>query len=195
MKDFKTNGQANKMTNIRFCGFGGQGILLSGFIFGTAAVNDGNKVLQTQSYGSESRGGGCRSDVIISREEILDLAPSRFDALVALSQSAYDTYINSLHGDGLLLIDEDMVNTGTQPAAGTYKVKATDIAQNKLGNKLAANMVMMGFTSAVLESVSKESLKKAITQNVSKDTSELNLQAFEEGYRLGKKETSFISNS
>jgi 2-oxoglutarate ferredoxin oxidoreductase subunit gamma len=190
MRDFKMNGQANKMANIRFCGFGGQGILLSGFIFGTAAVIDGNKVLQTQSYGSESRGGGCRSDVVISGEEIHDLAPARFDALIALSQSAYDTYINSLHEDGLLVVDEDLVNPEKAPTAGTYRVKATEIAHKKIGNKLAANMVMMGFTSAVLESVSKESLQQAIGQYVSRDTSELNLQAFEEGYRLGKEQSS-----
>ncbi len=78
--------------NIRFCGFGGQGIVLSGFTFGAAAALDGNKVLQTQSYGSEARGGLCRSDVIISREDIYDLAPTQFDVLVTLSQSSYNSY-------------------------------------------------------------------------------------------------------
>lgn len=189
MRDLKKSFQTKKMTNIRFCGFGGQGILLSGFIFGSAAVTDGNKVLQTQSYGSESRGGGCHSDVIISGEEINELSPSRFDALVALSQKAYDTYANSLHGSGTLVVDDDLVKTGDQTPSGTFKIKATDIAHKKFGNKLAANMIMMGFTSAVVESVSKNSLKKAIGQYVSKETSELNKKAFDEGYRLGKKQS------
>lgn len=182
--------QIDKMKNIRFCGFGGQGIILSGYIFGTAAVLDGNKVLQTQSYGSESRGGGCRSDVIISEEMIYELAPHHFDVIVALSQSAYDTYINTLEKDGNLVVDEDLVDTGTRSANGTFKIKATDIAHKKFGNKIMANMVMMGFIAAIIEIVSKESLKKAIGESVSKETSELNLRAFEEGYRLGKEQSS-----
>jgi 2-oxoglutarate ferredoxin oxidoreductase subunit gamma len=39
---------------IRFAGFGGQGIVLSSYILGQAAVFDGKKALQNQSYGSES---------------------------------------------------------------------------------------------------------------------------------------------
>ncbi len=56
--------------NIRFSGFGGQGIVLAGFIFGNAAVMDGKNAIQNQSYGSEARGGACRSDVIIQKDEI-----------------------------------------------------------------------------------------------------------------------------
>ncbi len=59
--------------NIRFCGFGGQGIVLSGYILGSAAIEENLNTLQTQSYGSESRGGACKSDVIISKEEIYEI--------------------------------------------------------------------------------------------------------------------------
>ena len=43
---------------ITLCGMGGQGIILSAVILGTAAVTRGKKyAVQTQSYGSEARGG------------------------------------------------------------------------------------------------------------------------------------------
>jgi len=191
MRNFKANYPTdNKMMNIRFCGFGGQGILLSGHIFGTAAVYDGNKVLQTQSYGSESRGGGCRSDVLISGEEIYDLAPPRFNAMVALSQSAYDGYIKYLEEEGTLVIDDGLIPRTSKSPARFFKVKATEIAHKKFGNKIAANMIMIGFTSAVLGSVSKESLENVIRKYVSKGASNVNLQAFAEGYRLGKEQVS-----
>jgi len=174
--------------NIRFCGFGGQGIVLSGFTFGAAAALDGNKVLQTQSYGSEARGGLCRSDVIISKEDIYDLAPPQLDVLVALSQASYDSYIPALKTDGTLIVDDDLVDTGDRPPAKTSRIKATDIAYKNFGRKIMANMLMLGFMCTVLGVVSRESLKQAIRANVASGTGKINLQAFEEGYRLGKKE-------
>ncbi len=174
---------------IRFCGFGGQGIILSGYIFGVAGVSEGNKVLQTQSYGSESRGGQCRSDVIISKEEIYELAPSRFDVLVAFSQAAYDTHITNLKEDGILIVEADLVDTGNQPSAKTFRIKAVDIAYKKFGRKIMANMIMMGFICAIVEPVSKESIKNAILENVTRDTDDISLQAFEEGFRLGEEKS------
>lgn len=185
MKMYAANGPIDKKLNIRFCGFGGQGIVLAGYTFGTAAVVDGNNVLQTQSYGSEARGGLCRSDVIISREEIFDLAPTRFDVLVTFSQPAYDNYIHTLKADGTLIVDDDLVNIGDYSHPGTFKIKATDIAYKKFGRKIIANMVMIGFMCTTLEVVSKEALKQSILENVRKGNGKINLEAFEEGYRLG----------
>lgn len=43
---------------IRFSGFGGQGIILAGVILGRAAsLYAGKEAVQTQSYGPEARGG------------------------------------------------------------------------------------------------------------------------------------------
>jgi len=45
---------------VRFSGFGGQGIILSAVIIGRAAVMYDNKfAVQTQVYGPEARGGAC----------------------------------------------------------------------------------------------------------------------------------------
>ena len=53
--------------NVQFCGFGGQEIILSAVIFGTTAVTKaGMNAVQTQSYGSEARGGECQAEVIVS---------------------------------------------------------------------------------------------------------------------------------
>ena len=61
----------NYPQRISLCGFGGQGIILSAVILGTAAVTRGNLyAVQTQSYGSEARGGQCQAELIIDREKI-----------------------------------------------------------------------------------------------------------------------------
>ena len=58
---------------LRFAGFGGQGVVLCGFIFGKAAMFEGKNSIHTQSYGSASRGGLTKSDVAIESGEIYDL--------------------------------------------------------------------------------------------------------------------------
>ena len=52
---------------ITLCGFGGQGIILTAVMLGTAAVTKGGLyAVQTQSYGSEARGGQCQAELIMS---------------------------------------------------------------------------------------------------------------------------------
>ena len=50
---------------VRFSGFGGQGVVLSGIIIGrAAALHEGKHSVQTQSYGAEARGGAAMSEVV-----------------------------------------------------------------------------------------------------------------------------------
>ena len=92
---------------VRFAGFGGQGIVLSSYIIGQSAAFDGKKALQNQSYGSESRGGECRGDVIISGEQINELEPTQYDVLVVMAQPAYDKFIPMLKPGGILHLATD----------------------------------------------------------------------------------------
>jgi 2-oxoglutarate ferredoxin oxidoreductase subunit gamma len=174
--------------NIRFSGFGGQGIVLSGFILGNAAINDGKNAIQTQSYGSESRGGACRSDVIISGSSINELSPPEVDVLVSMSHSAFMKYVPMLKKKGTLIIDSDLVFPEDVKKFKYYGIPATDIAYKKFGRKIIGNMVMIGYVTAITKIVSKKAVKDSIKNNVPKGTEDLNFKAFEEGYRLGLKE-------
>ena len=69
---------------ITLCGFGGQGIILSAVILGTAAVTKGNLyAVQTQSYGSEARGGQCQAELIIDKKAINSPVAEKKNLLVA----------------------------------------------------------------------------------------------------------------
>ena len=175
--------------NIRLSGFGGQGIVSAGLIFGNAAVLDGNNAIQTQSYGAESRGGACKSDVIISEQNINELAPAELDVLVAMSQSAYEKYLYSLKKGGILILEADLVTPepGADKKYKLFSVPATDLAFKKFGRKIIGNMVIIGYLTALTKLVSKRSVKETIKNNVPKGTEELNLKAFELGYMLGNK--------
>jgi 2-oxoglutarate ferredoxin oxidoreductase subunit gamma len=172
---------------IRFSGFGGQGIITAGYILGqAAALLDQLEVTMIKSYGPESRGGACSSQLIISDREINYPLLTEPELLVAMSQEAYAKYIEELGSGGLLLIDEDLVELGhPRDDIRVRAIPATRIAEDELGRKIVANIVMLGFVAANTDAVSVEGLRKAVLNSVPKGTEELNMRAFEQGYAYG----------
>ncbi len=170
---------------IRFAGFGGQGVVLCGFIFGKAAMRDGMTSIHTQSYGSASRGGLTKSDVGIETGEIYDLAYNELDILVTLSQQSYDKYRSELRADGWLFYESDLVQVTEAPGMKAFGASLTDIAFKKFGRKIMANMIMLGFVNEVAGIVSSAALRETIKESVPPGTVEKNLQACAEGMRLG----------
>jgi 2-oxoglutarate ferredoxin oxidoreductase subunit gamma len=55
----------------------------------------------------------------------------------------------------------------------------------ELGRKMMANIVMLGFFTAVTEAVSLESARGSVKGSVPRGTEELNLKAFNKGYEYG----------
>jgi len=170
---------------IRFAGFGGQGIVLCGVVYGHAAMLDGKNSMQTQSYGSASRGGLTRSDVCIQEGEIHDLIYDRFDQLVVLSQQSYDAFSGILTTDGLLFYESDLVKLDRDFGDRAFGIQATEIAYSGFGRKIMANMVMMGFVNEIAPLVSGESLAATIRDSVPPGTEKKNAAALAEGARLG----------
>lgn len=170
--------------NIRLAGFGGQGIVMAGYVLGHAGILDGSNALQTQSYGSESRGGTCKSDVVISDGQILELAPSAVDVLLAMSQPALDKYLANLKNDGVLIYDSDLV----KPDNGRIRslgLPATDMARHTFERDVVANMIMLGCLAGLTGAVGHNSLRRAIRESVPPKTVDINLGAFDEGFKIG----------
>jgi 2-oxoglutarate ferredoxin oxidoreductase subunit gamma len=169
--------------NIRISGFGGQGVILAGVILGWAAILDGKNAIQTQSYGSSARGGACKCDVIIQETEIHELEPVNIDILISLSQPAFDKFRNSLKPDGILFIDSDLV-LKAEHSAIMYKIPATDIAFKEMGQKIMANIVMLGYLIKNTGLISPESMEKSIEKYVPSKFLEKNINAFRKGLYL-----------
>ncbi|MCI8506780.1 MAG: ketoisovalerate oxidoreductase [Lachnospiraceae bacterium] len=171
---------------VTLCGFGGQGIILSAVILGTTAVTKGDLyAVQTQSYGSEARGGQCQAELIIDKKEINSPVAEKKNLMVAMFQTAYEKYIPTLEEDGVLVIDPDLVTDLTRPIEHTFKVPATQIAVD-LGNRMAANMVMLGFLSEALGVIGHEDLLDVVKDNVNSRFVELNFKAVEAGAAYAK---------
>ena len=172
---------------ILITGFGGQGIVLIGSILGKAAtIHDLKHATMIQAYGPEARGGSCSSQVIISEEEILFPYVQHPQVLMAMSQEGFDKSIASLLPGGLLIWDTDLVQTkDLDPRWTAYHIPATRFAE-KLGNKMMANIVMLGFFSALTELVQIDSLRKAVLSSVPAKTRETNAKAFDRGREYGE---------
>ncbi len=172
---------------VRITGYGGQGIVLTGNILGkAAAIHDNKQATMTQSYGPEARGGSCSSQVIISDEEILFPEVEHPQVLICMSEEGYTKNVGSLAKNGVLIWDTDLVEVEEpDPSWTTYNVPATRFAE-ELGNKMMANIVMLGFVSAVSDLVVPESLREAVMSSVPAHTKEKNAKAFDRGKEYGE---------
>ena len=171
--------------DIRICGFGGQGVILAGFIIGKAAsVFENYNAVQSQSYGPEARGGAARSEIIISDEKIGYPRPVGVDCLVAMSQESFDTYRDDIRDDAIIILDPDLVKNH-DIGKKLYKVHALKIAE-ELGNKIVTNIVMVGAFTSIYGLLKPESVKESVIDSVPKRFTELNVKAFERGLEAGK---------
>jgi len=172
---------------VKIAGFGGQGVVLASIILGRAALLDGKHATQTASYGSESRGGECRSEVVISSEKIDYPLVDKVQTLVVMSQPALSKYIDDLLPDGTLMVDPDMVQSiPGRKGVKIVKIPATRTAED-LGRTIVANIVMLGALQEQTQIVSEKSLREAIKEHVPPKTVDLNMRALEEGMKLIKK--------
>jgi len=172
----------SKRFEIRIAGFGGQGVVTIGKVLGHAfTIHEGVNSVNTRSYGPESRGGACRSELVVSQSEIDYPGVRNADILVALSQTALDAYIGDLKDGGILLIDPHSVNEVPGKVC-SYAVPAMEIA-HEVGSVKYQNSVALGALAALLDGrLKKESLARAVAENVPHKTRQKNMDAFDRGW-------------
>ncbi len=170
----------------RLSGSGGQGLILAGVILATAiGVGDGKNVVQTQSYGPEARGGASRADLVISDSEIYYPKCMKLDMLLALTQEACDTYYPDMKEGGVLVVDSQMV---TQlPTKNYIGFPFVQLAREKIGNIIMANVIALGVITELTGIVSKEAVEKAVLERAPRGTEDKNRKALELGFSVAKK--------
>ena len=171
------------LKEIRIAGFGGQGGITIGVLLAKALGQFGDAaVAQTQSYGPEARGGACKTDVVLSDMEIDYIKPLALNCMAVMSQPALDSYAASLPDASLLVVDETLVETLPARFTNVHKLPATALAEEKLGMRVAANVVMFGALAKVTGWVTVEACKKALADTFPAKILEKNNSAFDLGY-------------
>ena len=172
-------------TEILIGGVGGQGVVMSGILLGTAAtLFDGKQAVQTQSYSSELRGGSARAEVIISDRRVTDPQVRKADILILMAEDAVKRYLSKIRPKGILAVDTDLVKGAAPGDYEMLEIPATSIAEKEMGNIVVANLIILGALLKKTGLLSVGSMEKAIEVSVPKKAIGLNLKAFRRGLEL-----------
>ena len=176
-----------KRYEVRLSGSGGQGLVTAGMILAYAAILDGKNAVQTQVYGPESRGGACRSEVIIADAEIDYPQVTTPDLCLVMSQESYDRFGPDLKPGGVLIVDNTRITENEDLGdVKAYASAITETTKIKLGKIVVANMVALTVTNEIVGLVDPENLLKAILSRVPPKFADLNKEAFELGQEIAK---------
>ncbi|HAJ26018.1 MAG TPA: 2-oxoacid:ferredoxin oxidoreductase subunit gamma [Syntrophus sp. (in: bacteria)] len=170
-----------------FAGFGGQGVLMMGYIYAHAVMNEGYHVTYLPSYGVEVRGGTANCTVAVSDEEIASPIASEPDYLVVMNKPSLYTYQNRLAPQGSIFLNSSIIDTKpTRKDVNIHDVPVGEMA-GRLGNPRVQNIVMMGSFIKKTGLITPESFLKGLKQILGekkKSAMEINRKAFAAGYNL-----------
>lgn len=116
--------------------------------------------------------------MIISDAEIGYCGLYEADYMMVMSQEAYDKYNYDLHDESVLIIDPDLIKEVEQEYP--IGINGTAIAE-ELGNKIVANIVMLGAFNRAGEIVPQEALEESVKDRVPSKFRDLNMKALQRG--------------
>jgi 2-oxoglutarate ferredoxin oxidoreductase subunit gamma len=171
---------------IRLSGSGGQGMILASVILSEAiGASDDRRVVQTQSYGPEARGGASKADVVISDNEIFYPKAMNLDLLLTMTQESLDSYLKELKEGGILVVDTTLVTSF--PSRHYYGLPFTRLAKEEAGHIMVANVIALAAIAELTGIVSREKLTEAVLKRAPKRAEDKNRKAVEIGFREAAK--------
>ncbi|MBW2545050.1 MAG: 2-oxoacid:acceptor oxidoreductase family protein, partial [Deltaproteobacteria bacterium] len=149
-----------------FAGFGGQGVLMMGYVFAVAAMRDGREVTYLPAYGAEMRGGTANCTVVVSDEEIFSPVASSPDFAVIMNKPSLLKYEGVMKEGGTILLNSNHVSRElTRDDLTAIRIPAVDIAR-KLGSERIINMIMLGAFVAHTNTTSLDSIMNGLSEIV-----------------------------
>ena len=131
-------------TATTFAGFGGQGVLLMGYVLSYGAMLKGLNVTYFPAYGTEMRGGTANCTVIVSEKKIASPVTSHPDILVAMNYPSLIKFESSIKERGLVFINSSLIDASTEREDITPVPVPVGVLARELGSDRQANMIMMG---------------------------------------------------
>lgn len=185
--------------NILICAVGGQGALLASRILGTLAQKNTLEVKVSEVHGMSQRGGSVITHVRFG-EKIYSpiIEKGSADVVLAFEWLEGARYVDWLKTNGSLIINtqkidpmpvltnlvpypEQLREKLTKLPIGFYSIDALAYAQ-KAGSIKTVNVVLIGALAAITD-IEKKFWYEAIKENVPSHLVDINLKAFELGFR------------
>ena len=180
-------------------GIGGQGVVYSANLIARAGLIRHAFALSIAHYGPESRGSVTTSEVVISNppERARAGSPSGDldypvvetpDVFIAMHQKAYDGYMaKHKSAPEYLIIDSTLVSANPEfpvQGPGLIQVPASQLAKDKLGNIMMANIILAAVFAKVTGVITKDDLAQVLKEMVSINDSARNHEAIEIGFGI-----------
>jgi indolepyruvate ferredoxin oxidoreductase, beta subunit len=135
-------------------GVGGQGVLFVTRLLAEAAMRNGFSVLTSETHGMAQRGGTVVSHLKVGNYHGPMIRSGQADGLIALKGEIVSAFSSLLRSGAWVTVNRD---TGLTHADGAKlkALNAEDIAMAS-GFPRSVNLVMLGFSLAVMEKEAKE---------------------------------------
>lgn len=185
------------ITNILISGVGGQGLVMATNIISKTAFYEGYDIKTSDVIGLSQRGGLVWGCVRFGSNVPSPLIPQKQgDILLAMEQLEALRWIHLMKGNAKVIINDERIYPNRvllekdeypdgipesleKRGFEVYTIDANNIAKN-LGNNKVSNSVLLGYLSNFLP-FSKDTWIRVISENVPKNTIDINLDAFMKG--------------
>jgi len=189
-----------KTKSILICGVGGQGILTASDLLSDVLLAAGFQVKKSEVHGMSQRGGDVISTVRYGDQVFSPLpALKETDYILAFEKLEALRNINYLGEKGIVLVNDfewlplpvaagfeaypqDIVERLKALSGELVLIPATRLA-SELGNEKASNVVLIGLLASRMD-IDKKLWLEVIARKVPPRFIDLNMKAFESGYRF-----------
>ena len=153
---------------VKFAGFGGQGILSAGKFLAEAGLHEGKEVVWIPSYGPEMRGGTAYCTVVVSDHAIGSPIINNPAHLIAMNRPSLEKFAPTVKPNGIIIVNSSLIPiTSNRADVLEILVPCNQIAI-ELGNPKGANMVALGAYAACSKVVTLEVLEAIIRHEFAK---------------------------
>jgi 2-oxoglutarate ferredoxin oxidoreductase subunit gamma len=127
-----------------FAGFGGQGVLLMGYVLSHGAMHKGLNVTYFPAYGAEMRGGTANCTITLSDKKIASPVASNPDILVAMNFPSLEKFEPTVVKQGLVFLNASLISESlSREDLEVLRVPTAELAR-EVGSDRVMNMVMIG---------------------------------------------------
>jgi 2-oxoglutarate ferredoxin oxidoreductase subunit gamma len=145
-----------------FSGFGGQGVIMMGYLLATGGMYEGKNVTCLPSYGAEVRGGTANCTVVISTEEIASPVASEPEFAVLMNNPSLLRFQNQVQSGGTIFLNSSLIES--RPIRGDleiFEIPVNDLAKQLKANRVI-NMIMLGAFIKKSDIVSLETMNDVL---------------------------------
>jgi indolepyruvate ferredoxin oxidoreductase beta subunit len=175
-------------------GVGGQGVLFSTRIFTTLALEKGYNVIGSETHGMAQRGGSVISHLKIGDHSSPLVRKGMADILLSFDRDEVYRTLGFLKRGGLCFVNspkEDFWDARVKDYLEENEIMACSFPADKvalaLGAPRSANLALIGYALSVPDvPFTYEDIKETIVRVSPPRFRDVNLQAFDTGYRREK---------